>query len=94
MSQHEHPHHHSHEHDHGHGHHDSRSGEALTDRDRLIRIIEHWMRHNEDHASSYQDWARRAREMGSADVAGLLEEVVGQTEQQNRTFQKALDLLK
>jgi len=46
MSQHEHPHHHSHEHDHGHGHHDSRSGEALTDRDRLIRIIEHWMRHN------------------------------------------------
>ena len=41
----------------------------------MIKLLEHWIRHNEDHAESYRDWAQKARANGMATVGGRLEEV-------------------
>ena len=57
-------------------------------------MVEHWLHHNQDHARSFSDWAERARGLGRADVAALIEDAARQSLAQNELFQKALDLLK
>jgi hypothetical protein len=51
MSQYDHDdHHHP---DHGH------PAELSLD-DKLIKLLEHWIRHNQEHAKTYGDWAEKA----------------------------------
>lgn len=57
-------------------------------------MVEHWLHHNEDHAQSFSDWAGRARELGQAGVAALIDDVARQSLLQNEQLQKALQLLK
>jgi intergrase/recombinase len=89
-------HHHSHDqshHNHGTSH-SSHSHGALTAEEKLMKMVEHWIDHNEEHAKSYRDWANRAMEIGNKEAALILEEVAGNTLQQNERFRKALRLLK
>ncbi len=62
--------------------------------ERLTKMVEHWLHHNEDHAQSFYDWAGRARELGQLEVATLIEDVARQSLMQNDQLQKALQLLK
>jgi len=67
---------------------------GLTPLEKLSKMVEHWLRHNEDHARSFSDWAARARELDQAEVAACLEDVARQSLLQNDELQKALELLK
>jgi hypothetical protein len=97
-----HDHHHEHEHDHHHqgqAHsHGPGGGEApaaaITPTEKLTRMVEHWLHHNEEHARSFIDWADRARSMGQAAVAVLIDDVARQSLLQNEQLRKALQLLK
>jgi hypothetical protein len=105
-----HHHHHNgqqghHEHEHGHDHHQGHDHSpvptaeeapipALTPHQRLTRMVEHWLHHNEEHAHSFRDWAERAREMGQMGAAVLIEDVARQSLLQNEQLQKALALLR
>jgi len=97
---HDHDPHHDHDHHHhGHKHSHAPEGEeaptpAITPTEKLKRMMEHWLRHNEEHARSFSDWAERARSMGQAGVAVLIEDVARQSLHQNEQLQKALQLLK
>lgn len=66
----------------------------LTPLEKLSKMVEHWLHHNEDHARSFSDWAVRARELDQAEVAACLEDVARQSLLQNDPLQRALDLLK
>jgi rubrerythrin len=77
--------HHDH-HDHHH-HHDVKSD--LSFQEKLIKLLDHWIKHNHDHADTYQSWAQQAKENGMTDVAALIEEVHALTLQIDDKFKQA-----
>jgi hypothetical protein len=81
MSQYDHDdHHHP---DHGH------PAELSLD-DKLIKLLEHWIRHNQEHAKTYGDWAEKAAADSKEEVSILLNEAVRLSIDLNRKFEKAL----
>lgn len=84
MSHHDHDDHHHHEHD--------RPAELSSDQ-KLVKLLEHWIRHNQDHAKTYSDWAAKAAVESKGEVAVLLNEAVSLTLDLNRRFEKALKKL-
>jgi hypothetical protein len=85
-----------HEHDHAHGHnHDPEkiSGDPATEILRLRKMVEHWIHHNEEHASSYRLWASRAEEAGCNEAAVILEEIASEIGQQNERFLKIVRII-
>jgi len=60
----------------------------------MIKMIEHWIHHNQDHAKSYREWARRAEEQGHNEVCQILQSIADSTVQQNESMEKALRLLR
>jgi len=61
----------SHDHDHGHSH--DHSHAPLSFSEKLVKLLDHWIQHNDHHAEDYRKWAQDARENGRIEVAGLLE---------------------
>ena len=89
-------HHHDHDHDHHHGHshhHHHDSGETLTLDQKMIKLVAHWVRHNDDHVANYRDWAKKAADAGRTDVAAELEEAARITGETTAVFKRALSLL-
>lgn len=66
----------------------------LSFEDRLVKLFEHWIKHNRDHSDTYRDWARKATREGLADVAQLIENAAEKTTRINREFEKAMALVK
>jgi hypothetical protein len=62
--------------------------------EKLLRIVEFWLHHNEEHAQSYRDWADRARKMGFEEVGHILEVLAGEALLSNRNLERVLSLLK
>jgi len=98
VHKHEHAHHHDAAHQHDHCQHDHPIVEAEstkpTDRDKLVKMVEHWIHHNEEHARSYLDWAKRAHDQGLEDVRSILEQIAGDAQLQTRSFEKIQSILK
>lgn len=101
---HDHEHHgHHHHHDHGdpHHHHDHHHHEhgqpepkyVMSDREKLAKLLDHWVSHNNDHADNYTQWSGKAQEMGLEQVAGLLKDAADLTHAISEKFIKAKDSL-
>ncbi len=89
---HGHGHCHKHEHCHGHNHVGIQSGEAtssMPEREKLVKLLEHWAGHNDDHASNYRQWAEKAAAMNLKEAARMLEEAAGLTGVVTEKFLKA-----
>ena len=78
-------------HDHNHNH---ETNSNLTFNEKLVKLLEHWIKHNDDHAANYRDWSKKTKEKGMNDVGLILEDVVSMTESINNKFEKALELIK
>ncbi|MEN8246483.1 MAG: hypothetical protein ABFS43_16465 [Thermodesulfobacteriota bacterium] len=83
--------HHEHHHHHDHHEHDVKS--ELSFDEKLIKLLDHWLKHNEDHAGTYRDWAEKARQNQLDAVAALLEDVCDLTEDINAKFESAAKLV-
>lgn len=79
------------QHEHHH-HHDVKSD--LTFEEKLIKLLDHWLKHNQDHAHTYQEWATRARSHDLTQVGVLLDEIDDITQTIDERLKKALKLLK
>lgn len=95
---HDHDHHHdhaqSHDHDHDHHDHDHHHGHAhspvpLSFPEKLVKLIDHWIQHNDHHAEDYRKWAREAQENNQAAVADLLESAAELTDSISDRFREA-----
>lgn len=84
-------HHKHHHHEHHHHEHDAKS--ELSFDEKLIKLLDHWQKHNEDHAGTYRDWAEKARQNQLDAVAALLEDVCDLTEDINTKFESAAKLM-
>jgi len=62
--------------------------------DKLVKMVEFWVHHNEEHAQSYMDWAGRAHKMGLEEVGDILETLAGDAMLPNRSLERVLGLLK
>ena len=87
-------HHHDHVHDHGHSHDTPESGSGLGFSEKLEKMLDHWLRHNADHAQTYRKWEEMAKNEGMEGVASLIKEAADASDSMNELFRKALDLLK
>lgn len=71
-----------------HQHHDS-SG-TLSFEEKMIKLLQHWLKHNEDHAATYRQWAERADQESMPATGRLLMEAADASRTVNDLFQKAL----
>jgi hypothetical protein len=81
--------HHHHHGRHEHPHRDQDIEIAVDFEDKLMKLIDHWVKHNEDHVKNYREWARRAEENHFEAVSGLLERVAEKTSEISTLFLEA-----
>ncbi len=86
MSHHEHDHHHDHDHA-------GESGDALSFDRKLVKLLQHWIRHNDDHAENYRDWARKAKENNFTQEGRLMEDAAEMTLAISQKFEAAIKLI-
>ena len=60
----------------------------------MIKLLEHWIKHNDDHADSYRDWAEKARAHGMPDAGKHLQEVAELTGSITGKFIEILKVIK
>jgi rubrerythrin len=58
----------------------------MSPRQKLAKLLDHWVAHNADHAATYRRWAETARENGLTDVATALDEAAAANETINARF--------
>ena len=76
-----------------HNHHEDKHIEdqgRLSEREKLGKLLEYWIKHNEEHARSYLEWSKKADGEGLKDVVSLLEEACEITMSINQLFRKAI----
>jgi hypothetical protein len=47
--------------------------------EKLTKLLDHWVQHNDHHAQDYRKWAQDARENGQIAVADLLDSAAEMT---------------
>lgn len=72
-----------------HHHHNGEGSSGLSFEERMIKLLEHWIKHNDDHAGNYRDWAAKAETAHMARVASLLEDAAVMTAQISEKFEAA-----
>ena len=88
--------HHHGDDNHHHDHHDSGHGSGQGEMpmsEKLSKMVQHWLKHNADHAATYRQWAERARQAGMADVAEILESVAEDSQAINSDLERAGQVL-
>ena len=63
----------------------------MTDLDKLRHLLKHWMEHNDAHVNTYDEWARKAEDMGEKELSEILEQITRESRKLNALFQKALE---
>jgi rubrerythrin len=77
-----------------HHHHDGAEFKsALSDKEKLERLLEYWIKHNEEHVTSYLEWSKKANTWEIKDVAEILREAANTALSVNTLFQEALKKL-
>ena len=80
-------HHHNHRHDH-------EVQSTLTFDEKMIKLLEHWIKHNDDHAATYRDWAQKAKEKDMGETGSLIEDAAEMTLEISKKFEEAAKLIK
>ncbi|RLB75116.1 MAG: hypothetical protein DRH24_20140 [Deltaproteobacteria bacterium] len=80
-------HHHHHDHDHG-------IGTSLSFDEKMIKLLEHWVKHNDDHAETYRDWAKKAKEKNMDEAGSLLEDAAEMTLAISKKFEEAARIIR
>jgi len=63
----------------------------LSEREKLRRLIPHWIEHNRSHAMEFSRWSERARACGEARAAELIESAAGLLRQAETDLAAALE---
>jgi hypothetical protein len=66
---------------------------AISDRDKLEKLLEYWIKHNEEHANTYLEWSKKAITWDIKDVAEILNEAANTALSLNTLFKEALKKL-
>lgn len=79
--------------DHHHHHEHSGNQNELPFNEKLLKLLEHWIKHNEDHAINYRNWAEKAKSNNLAEAGALMAEAADLSQAVNEKFAKALKMI-
>lgn len=79
------------QHVHDHEHHEHKN---LNDREKFIKRIELWIRHNEEHLQGYIEWQQRCTSMGLDELTPIFDHICKSVKEQNKLLSKVLNTLK
>ena len=66
---------------------------SMDEKDKLKTLLRYWVEHNEEHSGEFKEWAEKAREMGEAEVADEIMQVVGHMYKVSEILSKTLKRL-
>lgn len=77
---------------HHHHHEDTRieGQSSLSEREKLGKLLEFWIKHNDDHVNTYREWSKKAGSENLGEVVHLLEEASELTLSINELFRQAI----
>ena len=75
--------------DHHNDHSSEKLNQSMAFSEKAHKLIDHWVKHNDDHAQSYRQWADTFRLNGLESAAALLESAAELTRQINLTLSEA-----
>lgn len=79
---------------HHHDHHDHTHGTLeMTFEEKIAKLLDHWIKHNDDHANTYRGWADQARQNHLDEVAAIIDEAAEMNLTVNEKFEKAKALI-
>lgn len=76
-----------------HHHHDHDSPGDIPFDVKFLKLLNHWIQHNKDHALNYRNWAEKAKANGKEKAGVLLEEAAEMCLEVNEKFETALEML-
>ena len=76
-----------------HHHHDHDSHGELSFDEKMAKMLDHWIKHNQDHALNYRNWAEKAKANGKDDAGVLLGEAADMSLAINAKFEAALAII-
>jgi hypothetical protein len=76
-----------------HHQHDHEIQSTLSFDEKMIKLLEHWIKHNGDHAETYRDWAQKAKEKNMRKASLLLEDAAEMTLMISKKFEEAAALI-
>jgi len=76
-----------------HHKHDHEIQSTLSFDEKMIKLLEHWIKHNDDHAQTYRDWAQKAKEKNMREASSLLEDAAEMTLMISKKFEEAAVLI-
>ena len=79
--------------DHHHDHSSEKLNQSIPFRDKAHKLIDHWVKHNDEHARSYRQWADAFRQQGLESAAALLTSAAELSRQINHTLAAASHLV-
>jgi len=71
-----------------HHHHDTES--ELPFKEKLEKLLQHWLKHNIDHAKTYREWMEKAKAEDMKNIAKQLEEAAAMTIRINEKLEEAI----
>ena len=77
-----------------HHHRDHDSHNEMPFDEKLLKLLHHWIKHNEDHALNYRNWAEKAKANGNEKAGLLLEDAVDMSRAINAKFEAVLESVK
>jgi hypothetical protein len=66
----------------------------LSFEEKMIKLLSHWIKHNDDHANTYTEWAEKTKAADMAAIGTLLTEAAEITRSISTKFETALNQLK
>ena len=78
---------------HHHHNHDHEIESTLSFDEKMIKLLEHWVKHNDDHAETYRDWAKKAKEKNMDEAGSLLEDAAEMTLEISKKFEEAARII-
>ena len=81
-------------HSHGHRDHHESAQSTLSFEEQMIKLLEHWIKHNEEHAASFRNWAEKAHKNGLEKINPLLKDAAKMTVLISEKFEDALAVTK
>ena len=61
----------------------------MDDVEKLKTLLPHWMKHNDEHAKTYKDWAEKMSSLGKKELSEVLEVIHQESEILRGHFQEA-----
>ena len=80
-----------HDHDHHNDNHETTA--AIPFDKKMVKLFEHWINHNTDHAETYREWAKKAKDNDMEKVSVLFNQAAEKTGEISRIFKEALSLI-